>query len=872
MRNILLQTYFLLCFSALLPAQEAKYGLEFKSYEVEKEKRTGLDLTPEKPFSFPGGFSISFDALFLVKSRQKGIETRLSDPTFGYILHIEGNNYQKIDLVLKPEFDKLPAVATLPNIIVTCSETESLVNYKFSKHGNTYNEWIHIAITIDTDENLLTVIIGNEKYTFKINNLEEFKKVRIVFGKNNYPKSLISDVPSMIIKDVIISDLKQKPLYCWPLSKHTSDGVYDELKQHFAVCSEPLWILDKHANWGKLLTVNTKRNPQVCWNETENTIAIADEVKFIAYNATNKTLQRDVLSSGEPHSNSINQLIYNSLTGKYYSYSFNEKASFYDPLMKSWNNSTPDDHINYWHHNRYIYSGDSCLYIFFGYGYHKYYNEIFRYDFNTDSLENVTYGGDPISPRYLSGLGKIDDHSVIIFGGYGSETGDQELSPQNYYDAYIIDLKTKKIKKLWDLNIADQNFVVSNSLVVDTVQRCFYALCYPQQEFKTYLHLYRFSIDKPQYEILADSIPFNFHDIYSYADLFLDKQNNNLIAVAFSPLITDSTSTVSVYSLTFPPLAKNDLYQQKTIRGSKKWIVLSGMVFILFGGYIIYIWRKKKKSNRMPEQKNQSDLDFEPEYTHSTIVGIKPLSTRKEKQSIFLFGGFQVMDKESRNITEKFSPMLKELFVIILLYTLKDGKGISSVKLRETLWFDKSNESAKNNRGVSLSKLRQIFEQIGVIQIKNENSYWIIEFGEDIYCDYYEALILMDRLKERKNRTNPDIRRLLSIVSSGELLPNLQIEWVDPFKADFANNLIDLFLDIVQQSGLNISDQDRINLVDAVLIHDSLNEDAFKLKCVILVRMGKNRFAQKAYNSFSKEYKSLFGTDFKYTFEQIIFQ
>jgi len=871
-KNIAFYLFFSFCFTAFLPAQEVKYGLEFKSHEVEKEKRTGLDLTPDKPFSFPHGFSISFNAYFKAKSRQQGIETRLLDPTFGYILHMENDGNQNIDLVLKPEIENLSAVAILPDIIVTCSEAESLVNYKFSEHGNTYNQWIHIVLAVETDKNLLTVVIGNEKYAFKVNKLHEFKDVHIAFGKNNYPKSLISDVPPMAIKDITISNLEQKPLYHWSLSKHTSEGVYDDLQHHFAVCSEPLWILDKHAKWEKLLSVDTKRDPQICYNEKENTIAIADEVEFITYNTSDKTLQKDLLSGGKPCSNSINQLIYNQFANQYYSYSFEKKASLYDPVRKRWDNNAPDANIKYWHHNRYIYPGDSCLYLFFGYGYHKYSGDIFRYSFKTDSLKKVTFGGDHISPRYLSGLGKIDDHRIVIFGGYGSETGNQESSPQNYYDAYIIDLKNRHIKKLWKLNITDHNFVVANSLIVDTVHRCFYALCFPQQEFKSHFNLYMFSLDNPEYKIFADSIPFAFHDIYSYADLFLNKQSNELIAVMSSPLVTDSTTTVSVYSLAFPPLTQADLYQEN-IRRSNNWMILIGIavILVLGGGYMIYTKRKKKKRIQKPEQKNESrSSTIEQKYDHEQMTGIKPVRIRTEKQSIFLFGGFQVMDKEGLNITGEFTPVLKQLFLIILLNTLKDGKGISSLKLDETLWSDKSDESAKNNRGVSLSKLRQIFERIGVVHIKNLNSYWIIEFEKDIYCDYYEALILMNRLKDKNNRTGKDIKRLLSIVSSGDLLPNLQIEWADPFKADFSNNLIDLFLDIVQQPGLDISDQDRINIIDSILIHDSLNEEAIKLKCLILINMGRNGLAKKVYDSFIKEYRLLLGTDFKHTFEQII--
>jgi hypothetical protein len=141
--------------------------------------------------------------------------------------------------------------------------------------------------------------------------------------------------------------------------------------------------------------------------------------------------------------------------------------------------------------------------------------------------------------------------------------------------------------------------------------------------------------------------------------------------------------------------------------------------------------------------------------------------------------------------------------------------------------------------------------------------------GDDVYCDYREALLLMKQLKEKTNRTQKEIKKLVAIALTGEMLPNLQIEWVDQFKAEFANELIDILLDIAKQKTSTIS-QERIDLADAIFIHDSLNEDALKLKCSALVKMGKNGLAKAAYSSFVKEYSVLFGAKFKYSFGQII--
>jgi two-component SAPR family response regulator len=240
-------------------------------------------------------------------------------------------------------------------------------------------------------------------------------------------------------------------------------------------------------------------------------------------------------------------------------------------------------------------------------------------------------------------------------------------------------------------------------------------------------------------------------------------------------------------------------------------------------------------------------------------------------QSIGLFGGFWVVDKNGSDITRDFTPLLKQLFLLILLYTHKDRKGISSTKLKNILWFDKNEESAKNNRGVSISKLRQTLECVGDISIKSNNSYWTVEFGKEVYCDYSEALYLMDELSKEEELNIENLKKLLSLLSKGELLPNLQVEWVDSFKSYFSNNLMDILFELLKKEKLVENPQLCIDVADAIFIQDSLNEDALRLKCATLVKIGRNMLSKKIYEAFSKEYKLLFGTDYETPFEQVIY-
>ena len=855
LKNIALLCLLYSCAIPSTTAQDIKYGLGFNSFEFVQDKRTGLNLTPSGPFSFPDGFSLSFDVCFQSDYKY----------SYGYIFRIIGANEQHIDFLLSSK-DKL---------IVTHSLNKTIADFSFSEINFMYDSYLSFEIQFDLKNSMLYISLGGKRVSTKLTSMEKFKNVSIVFGKCDYPQRQVSDIPKMLIRDIKINDQKGLPAYYWPLSRHTPNGVFDELKNQFAHVENPQWMLDHHALWEKRISVDTKcvpqmYVPQICYNKDKGCIIIADQEFVYSYDI--KTHRSDGGSRNGMLGNFYtNQTVYNPFTQSFYSYfDVGEELVVYDTASNN-RDSIDRERIAdayYMHHNKIISPFDSCLYTFGGYGHYMYNNVINRYDFKTRIWEEVHFSGDQIRPRYLSGLGAIDESKVLIFGGYGSETGAQELSPQNFYDLHLVDIKNKSIKKIWGLTSPQDNFVVANSIVVDTLNKCFYALCFPQQLYNTSLSLRKFSMERPEYEILTNNISFTFLDIYSYVDLYLNRETEELIAVTSSSIVADSIANVSIYSLAYPPLAEADLFQSEE---SDRFLGLWGIVSIfilLFGGWGVYYFKRKKNTkqgaSKVKISKDNSDLQTDD------VENDKLVRPVIDKQAIFLFGGFRVLDKEGGDITGEFSPLLKQLFLIILLNTLKDGKGVSSLKLKDTLWFDKTQESAKNNRGVLLSRLRQIFEQVGVVNIENKNSLWTILFGEGVYCDYYEAVTLMKKLKEEDSLTNKDVRELLFIVSGGEMLPNLQIDWVDSFKADFSNDLIDILSNVEKQPNLKLLPQEYIDLADAIFAHDSLSEDAIRLKCRTLIKMGKNGLAKRAYSSFVKEYHASFGAKFKYSFDQIV--
>lgn len=827
--------------SAIL-AQQIQYGLKFNSNNYEPEARTSLNLSPDSYLSFPKGFSMSFDAKFHFEDVH----------IYGYIFRILNDKGNTIDLVI----GDANLVFSMPSGGIASYNTLEVVNI-------IPNQWIPICINVDIGKEELKIKVG--KYVKKWNTPEVrgFNDVEIVFGKiNDY-----IDVPDMTIKNLEIADLSGRTKYSWKLSMHALDGVYDELKHHFAKCENPNWLLDNYGIWKKETTFNTKITPYLSYDFDKNIVAVADQQSFYTFSIKDSRLEKQAVNKKLSYTITANQMIYNSSDSHFYAYNLvkeNDAREFvpFDMSEGNWGITTAhENHTDYRHHNRYFSSKYNRLYIFGGYGHLKYKEGVFIYDVNSRSWSKTLLKGYTPTPRYLSGMGKIDDDHLLLFGGYGSETGDQALQAQFYYDCYIVDIRTMEAKRLWTLENPVENFVVSNSMVVDTANKSFYALCYPLMKSNSIISLYKFSIEKPEYEEMAGQMSIKFNDVLSYVDLFLDKSENKLIATTFSS-DRENEADISIYTMSFPPLQKSDIYQIEKESLPVFWLI----ILLLFSTLVLILFflRKKKKRIRLKGIENKIEKE-----SNVAIAGINMVK-QLQKQTIYLFGEFQVVDNQGIDITADFKPLLKNLFLLILLNTIKNGKGISFSKLKELLWFDKSEESANNNRGVALSKIRQIMENVGRIQFNKKGTYWSVEFGKDIYCDYYEALILIKKIKENKETSINDIKRLLTIVMVGELLPNTQEEWVDIFKSDFSNELVDLILYLIRQKSAAFPDDIYIEMANALLIHDPLNEDALKLKCKGLVKMGKNGLAKNTYTTFTKEYAILFGIEYKYSFEQVV--
>lgn len=230
-----------------------------------------------------------------------------------------------------------------------------------------------------------------------------------------------------------------------------------------------------------------------------------------------------------------------------------------------------------------------------------------------------------------------------------------------------------------------------------------------------------------------------------------------------------------------------------------------------------------------------------------------------------MFGGFQVFDRDGEDITKRFSPLLKELFCLILTHSPK--KGISSDKLNELLWFDKDRTSAKNNRAVNIGKLRGLLERIGQFDLSNDTGYWKFESTE-IYADYVEYMKLMAKISSPPRKE--EIEVLAALIRNGNLLPESDYRWIDSFKAHVSDQIAQTLWKYAMTLNPDKYPEQMNQISDLIFELEPINEQALYLKCRSYHAKGRHSSAKREYDHFSEEYEAVYGEKFPYSFTELL--
>jgi two-component SAPR family response regulator len=844
----------LLLFSGGLYSQS--YGLQFSSHEAIPEKRTSLNLTHGEPLCLKEDTQISFDLKFV-----PGLNAY-----FGYVIRLITTDNQNIDLV---------SIDKAGNFNFVIGESFS---YAFKIDSSSlFGKWNHCEIRFDKKHQEVIFFLDNRLVTKGKLNFTNTTCCKVFFGTNSQERYKTIDVPPMQLKDVIITD-NQKRKYSFQLSETSGNIALDIVEKKVAEIKNPVWIAPRHLNWSQVKTIETTATPSVAFDKKNEILYIISVDTLYRYSFKKNQLSGSKLLESRQVLPAGNQSIYDDNFDRLHNYFIDEKTvTTFDDAENAWklNFSEKPKLTEFWQANKFISSFDSALYIIGGYGQLKYKNLVQRFSFRDNTWEVLQTKGDFFMPRYLSALGvNAAADTAYIIGGYGSKTGYQTVNPTYNFELMAYSVAGRSFKHLYNFKQPEKEFCFANSLIINSEENQFYGLTFPNDRFNSHLQLIRGSLSTPEYEFLGDSIPYSFHDIESFADLYYCPSSKKLVAVTLVSAVNKPT-TVKIFTIDFPP---NRLNVTQAVNASNKsifsllTILLASILLVL----LIFALRNRRKQTLKPDGDmqfpvlpSQSDFQSIAVEDTSSIHGL--YENRTTSSSIFLFGNFEVIDKEGNDITRQFTPLLKEIFLLILINTFKDGKGISSDKLYETIWVDKPIKDARNNFSVNIVKLKSILEKAGVTNISKETGKWRFEIlNNSITLDYQQFLKLADEKPFPVGKSY--INELLTILNKGAFLREAQYSWLDDTKANVSDFVITAILSYTSKASLQSEPDFILKLANCIFQFDQMNEEALELKCRSLIILGRHGSAKETYLNFTKEYTKNYGQDFGKSYAEILGQ
>lgn len=834
------------------------YGLSLKSHSVPGIERTTLYLDDNQPFSIKNDFIISFQ-----------MYVRANEHDFGTILHLHTNTNQFIRFsFVAGEERHFPALVLNEGIININSPIER-------------EKWLDVSLHLRLKDNVIEIDYDNKKIS-AMAPLQGVKSVTALFGQM---KEYLSDVAPIDLRNVTITQ-DGKQIREWKLWKHNDTVCYDEIEGAVARAIHPVWLIDNHIEWKLVHQAKIPGKLDVAFNAREALFYLVRSQSIDVLDE-NGTLQKEIaIRGGYPAVEFPNHLLYDTLSNKLVSY-YPKKGitSRFSFDTERWSNEirNTEEASNY-NHARTFNPADSSFYFFGGYGFYQYRNDLYRMKYSTNQIEQVEYER-PLYPRYSAAMAIVGDE-LYIFGGRGNKYGKQELSSHYYWGLCAINLKNKQSRIVWQKNQPqEEGTIMASTMYFEPSDSSFYAVSTNKGGV-----LWKISMKDSVYSEVSK--PIYNESTYQDSDFSLyTSPSHGKLFLVLDKILSNHTHELAIYSINMPLVNEVDIRQSTAGESiNNRWYLytIGILLLLVLAGFVLYRFKYNSKNKKEPATKKGTEKNVATtgkaqglsDVTESKTIPKKEWMQESEtiftetvnyydrsRASISLLGCFNVRDKDGNDITSNFTPRLKHLLILLILYTEKNVQGILASKTTEILWPDKEETAARNNRNVNLRKLRVLLESIGDMEVMIENNFLRIKWGTGVFCDYHTLITCTKQFEQEKSEEL--LNRILELLLYGPLLPNTILDWLDDFKDDYSSYSIDLLKNLLDIE-ISRNHQDMIiRLADIMFLHDPLNEEALAAKCSVLVTQGKKGIARNLYDRFCKEYHDSMGETYKVPFADL---
>ncbi len=798
-----------------IPCHAHEYGLRVIGHSCVNEDNTTLILSPDGALKCSGDTEVRF-------SMSLGHEA-----AFGNIMSIAFDNGSTLYCIVPPHGG---------------------LKYLALKYGNTvikhpqpveYDVPMDIAVAMHGRDSVGLSIDGNN-ITVPFPGITG-KSMSISFGRplGRYENHEVVTSELWDIEVLYGGDVK----YRWNLREHNDSICYDELAAVKSVAINGEWLLDNHVIMKRIFHLHEKGEWQITYNQHDDEFLITDGHRMIHYVLEDDEVEIDSIAGGHRAMKYSNALLCMPATGEIYSYDLARTViSGYDKNHRMFGMNDRNNEFSAYHNHTLSISGDRA-YAFGGYGFYRYHNDLFEINVDSNSIVPKKYYP-PIPPRN-SAASCIVDGKMYVFGGFGNESGLQELDCHYCYDMYCIDLSTMRSEMLWNAAAPENDFIVTSEMIWSDIDSCFYVgTTSPDGAIAK---VYR---DRPEWEFVVQPTDC----VFNYRDFTFNLYSSDALQRMFLVIdkhLDDDLHDISIYSVDLPLMPTAVSLQavvEKSYRGIVIWAIVAALsLFVLILSY------RRWRSRLQHAQMDDSDNERADEPTAGPTHGIGQEAYKVN--CINLLGKFAVIDRGGNDITGSFTGLLRNLLVVLILHSVGKRSGISKEYLDSLLWGGMDMKKAQANRQVNLSRLRVLLRSIDGIEIEKDSISFRLEIDEGCQIDY---LCVVNASAAMRNYDDASLVHYLGL----PLLPEISAEWLDEFKRQYSDIAISKLEEICRNSIRSADYSKAEAAATALLVHDPFSDSALRMLCHSLFCQKRFRVARTVYDRFCCRYSESFGEPF----------
>lgn len=820
---------------------------------------SSLNITAKKEIEVNLNFSFSFYISF-PESNSYGHIFILKDYKNNFISELIFNNHQNKDTV----FINFSVNHTLTDIVFAIPNKEL--------KGSTF---YHFLFNYDLEKNQVTAKINESASKTFNTNLPKKLNLSFAFGPE-----IRGESPKIILRD--IKFFKNGSLaHRWKLNEEWGTIAHDSVDDLNTLVINGKFIIRNHHYWENTdsLRIYSNGYTKVLIDSVYDRLLIFTQKKLYTYSFQNKMLDSiDILGDEIKY---ITYFIIDYEVNKIYGFGPGPgNIAEYDINNKRWSHKFNKIDVNGHLYDAVYFQNpiDNNYYLFSGYGWFTYKNSLYKYNGINKEWDSIKTKGDIYSPRSVAHFTKINSEGkLFISKGMGNTTGIREQGRWSFVDLYLLNMKDTSITKIWEFekNITDFQFINDNrALCIDGDS--FYQIYISDKYRQSKSFLARFSFKEPLMEIISSELIENNPGDFQYYYFRREAKSHLYFNINYQE--DSSYVDIKMYKLNYPSVNK-EVYSASVFKYdidsiNYSTLILSGsFVFILIGLFVFVKIKKNRSGKTFPL--NNINKDVNNEYSIEYNFETWPVKLNKlNPPYVKLFGEFEIKQNEETDLAKQMSPKIKELFIIILIYSLKPiskQPGISYSRLTEYLWPDIPDYRQKNNRSVSVFKLRKILSEFPFLELVQSKNYLYFKNCNSVYSDFGELNSLIKNYSQNNNNlTESELEKFCEIINEGNFLTNINYDWLDPIKIEIHETIIEILINRCELLLQDSNYKDLLKFSNLIFKFDQLSPEAISFKCKSLKMLGKFSVAKQIYEHFCKEYLRIYGEEFKVGFNDLI--